>query len=129
MARSAVPPLSPRWKNGLPVPFHVDHGPSIDRRGIERLVELSHTRLAVVGVFAVRIGVMHHDTKSASACFGRPLQHLEIPVRVPERRDRPAADLLVDPDRLAGAVVDEVDLRQAEQDGFAVAALELGDDA
>ena len=41
-----------------------------------------------------------------------PFQHLQVAVGVAEREDRAAADELVDADRLAGLVVDEVDLRQ-----------------
>jgi hypothetical protein len=49
------------------------------------------------------------------------LQHLQIAVGIAERGDRSPADVLVDADRLAGLVVDEVDLRQAHQHRLAVA--------
>jgi hypothetical protein len=130
-AADRFPSLEALWirrEDGLPIAFHVDDNPTIQRCSIKRLVELSHMRLAVVGIFPLRIGMMHHDTKPALAGLGRPLQHLEITIRVPEGRNRPAADLLVDADGLAGAIVDEVHLGQAKQHGFAVAALELGDD-
>jgi hypothetical protein len=51
--------------------------------------------LAVIGVSALRGGVMHDEAEPALARLGRPLQHLEVAVGVSER-DRPAADRLVD---------------------------------
>ena len=80
--------------------------------------------LAVVGVFAFRIGMVHDQAEARAAAERGLLQHLEIAVGVAERRDRPAADVLVDADRLAGLVVDEIDLRQPEQHRLAVLHLE-----
>ena len=66
-------------------------------------------RLTVVRVFALRIGVMHHDAQAAGApACGRPLQHLKIAVGVAEGGDRAATDMLLDADGFAGLVVDEV---------------------
>ena len=45
----------------------------------------------------------------------RPLEHLEVAVGVAEGDDRPPADDLMDAHRLAGLVVDEIDLRQLEE--------------
>jgi hypothetical protein len=39
------------------------------------------------------------------------LQHLEVPVRVSEGQDGPTADEAVDAHGLAGAVIDELDIR------------------
>src|SRR5215212_8957446 len=44
-------------EDGLPVPLHVDHGPTVQRRGIECLVEVADLRLAIVGIFPLGIGV------------------------------------------------------------------------
>ena len=93
--------------------LHVDHGPSVGRRRVQRLVEPPEMRFAVVGIFPLRIGVMDDQAEPRAAGHRRPLQHLEIAVGIAERGDRAAADMLVDADRLAGLVVDEVDFRQA----------------
>ena len=86
---------------------------SSDRRGV-----------AIVGVFAFGVGVMDDQAEARAAAHRGPLQHFEIAVGVAERGDRAAADVLVDADRLAGLVVDEVDLGQPEQKRLAVAHLE-----
>ncbi len=44
---------------------------------------------------------------------------------MPKAAIGPAADVLLDADRLAGLVVDEVDLRQLDEHRLAVAHLEL----
>jgi hypothetical protein len=51
-----------------------------------------------------------------------------VAVGVAEGEDRAAPDELVDADRLAGLVVDEVDLRQAHEHGLARPHLELRGD-
>ena len=62
----------------------------------------------------------------ARSVAGRgPLQHLLVAVGVAEREDGPAADEAVDAHRLAGTVVDELDLGFLEQHGLAAAQLEL----
>ena len=58
-----------------------------------------------------------------------PLQHLQVAVGVAEGGDGPTADVLVDADRLAFLVVDEVEFRQANQNGRALAHLVLRLDA
>ena len=83
------------------------------------LSSLSDVGLAVVGVFALGVGVMDDQRRSAGRRpQRRPLQHFEIAVGVAERGDRAAADVLVDADGLAGLVVDEVDLRQRNRTGL-----------
>ena len=59
-----------------------------------------------------RCGGRSGRTAGRVAAGGRPLEHLEVAVGVAEGDDRAAADELLDADRLAGLVVDEVDLRQ-----------------
>ena len=81
-------------------------------RFVEALVELADVRLAVVGPFALGVGVVDEEAEARAAAGGGPLQHLQVAVGVAEGGDRPAADVLVDADGLAGLVVDEVDLRQ-----------------
>ena len=106
--------------------LHVDNRPAVDRRGVERLVEVPEMRIAVVGIFALGIGVMHKKAKARRRPPRRPLQHLEIAVGIAEGGDRTAADMLVDADRLAGPVVDEVDFAASGTARLAVAHLELG---
>ena len=72
-------------------------------------------RLPVIGPFAFRVGVMDVEAKARARAAASPLQHLEVAVGIAERRDRPAADVLLDADRLACLVVDEVDLRQLDE--------------
>ena len=47
-------------------------------------------------------------------------QHLQVAVGVTERGDWPAANEPVDADRLAGVVVDEVDLGELQERGLAI---------
>ena len=52
---------------------------------------------------------MHNHSKTCAAAAHRgPLQHFEIAIRVAERSNLAAADVLVDANRLAGFVVDEI---------------------
>jgi hypothetical protein len=53
------------------------------------------------------------------------LEHLQVAVRVPEGRDGSAADELVNTYRFTLLVVDELDLRQFHEHGFAVAQFEV----
>src|SRR5262245_11280637 len=104
----------------LPVGFHVDDRPAPRLRLVERLVESADVRLAVVGPFAGRVGVMDDAHEPRALAGRRPLEHLLVAVRVAEREHGPPADELLDVHRLAGAVVDEVDLRLAKQRGLTV---------
>ena len=85
------------------------------RRASKALSRRPKCGVPVVSIFALGVGVMDDQAEARAPAHRRPLQHLEIAVGVAERRNRAAADVLVDADRLAGLVVDEVDLRQAEQ--------------
>src|SRR5262249_38311335 len=63
-------------------------------------------------------GVRAHEARALAG--GGPLEHLLVAVGVAEGQQRPPADELLDADRLAGAVVDEVDLGLAQQHRLAV---------
>jgi hypothetical protein len=65
-------------------------------------------------MFALVIGVMHHDAETAPAGFRRPLQHLKVASGVPEGGDRPATDLLIDSDRLARASLARLGQKSSE---------------
>jgi hypothetical protein len=112
-------------EDAVPVVLHVGHNPFIHCRGIEGFVEATEGCVSVVGVFAFRVGVMDNQAKAGTASHRRPLQHFQITVGIAERGDRPAADMFVDADWLAGLVVDEIHLRQTEKLRPAVAHLEL----
>ena len=46
-------------KDGVPVLFHVDDDPAVGRRVVEHFVEGADVTLAVVGILALGIGVVH----------------------------------------------------------------------
>lgn len=96
-------------KNHLPILFHVDHGPLVSGSGRQSDVETAEIRLPVVGIFAFGIGVVNDRAEAYAAADRRPPQHIEIAVGIAERSDRPAADGLIDCNRLACLVVDEID--------------------
>src|SRR4051812_30915941 len=84
-------------------------------------------RIAVVGIFALRVGVVDDQAEPRTSGAERgPLQHFEIAVGISERRDWTAADVLVDPDRLSRLVVDEVDVGQPEKRGRTIFYLKSG---
>src|SRR5450755_35007 len=112
-------------KDHAPVLLHVDDGPALGLRLVERLVELADTRLAVIRIFAYGVGVMHQTHEPRTTAGGSPLQHLKVTVGVAEGEDRPAADMQIDADRFAGTVVDEAQLGKTHQHWLAVAHLEL----
>jgi len=86
-------------------------------------------RRPIVGELPRRVIVMHKHAQARSRCGGRPLEHFEVTVRVAEGGDRPLADELVDSDRLACPVVDEVDFRQPNDHRLAVTDFVLRLDA
>src|SRR5262245_51697500 len=58
---------------------------------------------------------MYEAHERGARAAGRPLEHLLIAIRVPKRENRATADVLLDGDRLAGSVVDELELRLARE--------------
>src|SRR5262245_63749720 len=99
------PPTARRWtslawlglverKDPLPVLLHVDDGPALRLRLLERLVELADRRRMVVGPFALGVGVVHEQREARARAGGRPLEHLLVAVGVAERHQRPPADQL-----------------------------------
>ena len=70
-------------------------------RLVERLVELADVRRAVVGPFALGVGVVDEPHEARARSGRGPLEHLLIAVGVAEGEDRAAADEAVDADRLA----------------------------
>ena len=114
---------SPCGEHFLPVLFHVDNNPSWL---LEGLVQLADVALTVVGILALRIGVMHQQPQSAAFAGHGVLDHLHVAVGIAECQNRAPADVLIDTDRLAGLVVDKVDFRLADDRWFAILNLEFG---
>src|SRR5688572_15316436 len=102
-------------KYSLPIPLHVDQDPASFWRFIERFVERADVRFAVVGDFPVAVRVVHDQAQSRAAAGRRPLEHLKIAVGVAESDGRSATDELLDADRLALFVVDEINHRQFDE--------------
>src|SRR3954447_21150091 len=104
-------------EDAVPVSFHVNHGPAHGRRRVQRRVQPAEVRFTVVGIFAFRVSMVNQHPEVGTTAFHRgPLQHLQIAVRIAKGSDRVLPNLFIDGDRLTGAVIDEIDLRKAEQD-------------
>ncbi len=56
------------------------------------LSKLADVRIAVVGVFAFGVGMMHKPDEVGAVSGADPLQHLQVVVAVAEDENRPAAD-------------------------------------
>ena len=95
---------------------------------VEGLVELADGRFAVVGILALGVGVVDDEHQACAGTRGRPLQHLLVAVGVAKCSDGATADVLIDADGFAGTIVDEVQVRQASEIGFAINDLEFGFD-
>src|SRR6185295_5157615 len=120
-----MPPSLVERKDSLPVGFHADDDPVVRLGLVPGLVELADVRGAVVGELTLGVVVVHDEREALAGAVGGDLQHLQIAVGVAECGNRPAADLAVDADRLARAVVDEDEVRAAPQHGLTVLHLEL----
>ena len=72
---------------------------------------------------------MDEQAEARAITGAGPLQHLEVAVGIPRGEDRAATDMLVDADRLALLVVDEVELGHLDDHRLAVSDLVLGLDA
>src|SRR5262245_43787316 len=114
-----------RGKDRAPVAFHIGEGPATRAALVECLVEAADMGVAVVGVFALGIGVVHdaHETRARAA--RGIFKHLLVAIGVAEGEDRATADEAVDADRLAVSVVDELDLGRLHQNRLAADHLEL----
>src|SRR5438045_9633573 len=64
---------------------------------------------------------MDDQGESRAWTGSRPFQHLLVAIGVAERRDRAAADVFVDANRLAALIVDEIHFRQTHQHRLGVA--------
>ena len=85
--------------------------------------------LAVVGVLAIGIGMVHKQTETASLATLGVLDHLHVGIGITESEDRTLADVLVDANWFACLVIDEVNLGSTHQNRFAILDLEFRDDA
>src|SRR3954464_7362353 len=102
----------PGREDVLPVPLHVHHDPPPRRGFVEGTGQAADGGPSVVRVLASGVGMMDDQAEAgagAGARGGVP-EHLVVAVGIAERGDGPAADEPGNPDRLAGAVVDELHL-------------------
>ena len=113
------------WIDDLPVVLHVYDCPAFRVRLVEGLVEVTDGGRAIVGPLALCVGVVDEEREPRADARGRPLEHLQVAVGVAECCDGTAADVLVDAERFARIVVDEVDLRQEHDHRLAAAHFEL----
>jgi hypothetical protein len=102
-------------KDAIPIVLHVHDGPSVHSRGVQSLIELAKIGVSVIGVFAPGVSVMDDETESHCTGSSCPLKHLEVPIRVTKRGDRPLAYVLIDSDRLASLIIDKVNLWEPKQ--------------
>ena len=118
-----------------PIVLHTRNGPAFllrlvvkrSREGSEFWVRQSHGR--AVGVFACRIIVKHQQHEARAAVALRVFQHFFVAIGIAKRGDGTAADVLVDANRLVTLVINEVQLRQTHENGFAIAHFKLRLDA
>ena len=96
--------------DGFPIVLHADDRPTMLRRGVEAAGELADMTFAVVGELTRGVVVMNEQPETRTLTAGGPLEHLEVAVGIAESGDRAAANMLVDADRLAGAIVDEIEI-------------------
>ena len=82
---------------------HPRPGPS-DRPAIQN----PHMPLAVIGEFALGIGVVQQHAEPGAVARGCVFEHRKIPVRVSAGKDRTLADPAVDPDGFAFLVIHEI---------------------
>ncbi len=109
----------------FPVILHADYGPAFGVGLIEGLIKFADGGVAVVGILADGVGVVDEEHKAGTGAGGCPFEHLLVAVGVAEGGDWVQADVGVDADGFAGAVVDEADLRQPHDDGSAVLRFKL----
>ena len=107
--------------NLLPVALHVNHGPATDGCLIETFVEPSDGRLAVVCELALSIGVMHNQAEPSTRSGCRPFQHLKVAIGIAERHRGAATKMLLNADRLAFFVINEIQFRKPNQNGLPIA--------
>src|SRR4051812_44621188 len=118
-------PLTAHWEYAVPINFHVHHRPAFGPGFIKALVEPANGGLPVVGPLTLSISMMDVKAIARTGRLARPLQHLQVAVGVAERGNRPATDMLLDADGLAGLVVDEIGLRQLNENRLSPPDLEL----
>jgi hypothetical protein len=75
-------------KDHLPVLPHVDHGPLIHGRSVQRDIETSKMRLPIVGIFSLGVGVVNNGAKRSpselpNAAIGRRPMASLIPTGLP----------------------------------------------
>ena len=115
--------------DGFPIVLHADDRPTVCRCCVEAARELADVAFAIVSELARGVIMMNEQPETRTLAAGGPFEHLEVAVGIAESGDRAAANVLVDPDRLAGAVVDKIEVRHFHDHGPAVADFILRLDA
>src|SRR6056297_4157794 len=113
--QSAVPRHSSSRPYSFPVTGHVDDQPAPARTLVQPSGQTADRAVTVVGPLALGIAVVNDHSKARPGASHRVLEHLEVSVGVPRRKDRSLADMGVDANRLAGLVVDKRNGRILDQ--------------
>src|SRR6056297_1194498 len=101
----AVPGQSSTRPDSFPVAGHVDDQPAPARTLVQPSGQTADRAVTVVGPLALGIAVVNDHSKARPGASHRVLEHLEVAVGVPRRKDRSLADMGVDANRLTGLVV------------------------
>src|SRR6185503_522871 len=113
------------WKNAVPIILHADDRPAFGLRFVECLIKTAEPSLAVVCPLAHGVGMMDNEGEARATPGGRPLEHLQIAVGVPEGGNGAAADECLDTDGFPSLVVKEMEFRQLYQRGRSITQLEF----
>src|SRR5688572_18868596 len=82
-------------EDSLPVVLHIHDRPAPGRGFVQGFVQLADVRLAVVGPFALGVGVMDDQSETRAAPRNGPLEHLQITVGIAEGGDGAAANVML----------------------------------
>src|SRR4029077_6622545 len=96
------------WKDAVPIILHADDRPTLGLCFIKRLIETTEPGLAVVRPLTRDVGMMDNEGEARATPGGRPLEHLQVTVGVPERGDGASADESLDTDGFLTLVVKEI---------------------
>ena len=82
------------WRvDDLPIRFHIDNRPAFRLCFVETFVESADTGLAIIGPFALGIGMVNIERESWAVSGGGPLEHLQVAVRIAKCRYGATADV------------------------------------
>src|ERR1700722_4328749 len=99
-----------KWKYVSPIVLHIDNYPTFSIGLIKCFVELPDRWASIIGPFSRFVVVVDEQREARRLSSGRPLQHLQVAVGIAKRRDRPAANMLLDGRRFFDVVVNDINL-------------------